>query len=68
MSKAGKWRKVFPYYKVQTMSEINHCWVDARKAAFDTLEEAKDFIRDQMASKPSRILVVEAKTRRVLEE
>lgn len=68
MSKAGKWRKVFPYHKVQTMSETNRCWIDARKAAFDTLQEAKGFIRDHLDSKPSRILVVEEKTRRILEE
>ena len=69
MSKAGKRRKVFPYYKVLTMSNVSLSWVDARKEAFDTLEEAKIFITQELGDKPSRVIVVEGeRSRRVLEE
>jgi hypothetical protein len=67
MGQAGKRRKVYPYYIVQTVSEISMCWVDARKRAFDILSEAREFIRDHLADKRSRILVVEENERRILE-
>lgn len=69
MSKAGKRRKIFPYYKVLTMSDISLSWVDARREAFDTLEEAKRFIAQNLVGKSSRVIVVEGeRSRRVLEE
>jgi hypothetical protein len=66
MGKAGRRRKVYPYYIVQTMSDMNQCWIDARKASFGTLDKARDFQRDHLAHKVSRILVVEENERRPL--
>lgn len=69
MGKAGKRRKVFPYYSVQTISELSFCWVDARKEGFDTLEEAKEFIANELAGRSSRVTIIEGeRDRRVLEE
>ena len=64
----GQRRKVFPYYKVQVFSEQALCWVDGRKAAFDSLKEARQFIRQDLVGKKGRIIVVEENERRVLEE
>jgi hypothetical protein len=67
MGQAGKRRKVFPYYTVQTISEKSFCWVDARKEAFDTLDEANDFIGKLLAGRPSRVTIIEGeRSRRVL--
>jgi hypothetical protein len=64
MGKAARRRRVFPSYIGQIMREMNQCWVDARKAAFDTLDEARDFLRDHLAHKVGRILVIEENERR----
>lgn len=67
MRKAGKRRKRFPYYKVLLMDEVSLVWVDARKAAFDTMEEAKHFIAKELSNRPSRIMIVEGeRSRRIL--
>jgi hypothetical protein len=65
---AGKRRKVFPYYKVQKRTPRVLAWSDARKKAFDTLEEAQAFITSQAKPDECRVLVVERNRRYVLNE
>jgi hypothetical protein len=68
MAKKSRPRKIFPYYKVQIVSPRQLCWIDARKKAFDSLDEAKGFIGATLTQKTWRILEVEAHGRRVIEE
>jgi len=62
----SKPRTQFPYYKVQLYSARQCSWVDGRKEAFDSLEDAQAYIRQQPSGQQFRILIVEAKSRRVL--
>ena len=66
MGRPSRPRKVFPYYKAQVYDDRVLAWMDARKAAFDTLQEAELFLQTEMASRRHRILIVEERTRRVL--
>jgi len=61
----SKPRTLFPYYKVQSFSPRQCSWVDARKEAFDSLPEAQSYIQEQPSDHQMRILIVEAKSRRV---
>lgn len=67
MKKPRRWRKDFPYYKVQVFNNIFKSWKDERQA-FDTIKEAKEYISKKLSSLSTRIIVVEEKDRYVLEE
>lgn len=68
MGKPAKRRTIFPYYKVLTRSDVSLAWVEARKEAFNSLEEARAFIARDLAPRPGRVLIVEGeRSRRVLE-
>jgi hypothetical protein len=62
-----KWRRDFPYYKVQVLDTINSVWVDER-GAFDSLEEARRYIESRLQGKNARVMVVEANGRHPLLE
>ena len=68
MTKTRRWRKNFPYYKVQTYNETFKSWVD-EKVAFDTIEEAQEYILNKIPDNCSfRIIIVNEKERTVLGE
>lgn len=59
MPKPRRWRKNFPYYKVQIFNEIVYAWKD-EKDAFDSVDAANSYIAER--AKPprvARIVVVE---------
>ena len=60
-------RTKFPYYKVQSHSAQQCSWVNDRKEAFDSLEEAQAYIHQRAARRRFRIMVVEENGRRVLD-
>lgn len=58
-----KKRRKHPYYKVQVYNETSMTWKDER-GAFDTVDEAQEFIAAKAPrSKQVRIMVVEVKRR-----
>lgn len=61
-------RKTFPYYKVYVYSECELCWVEARVAAFDTLDEARAYVLEAISPAPARIVAVEETGRTVIED
>ena len=65
MPKLRRWRKEFPYYKVQVFDEVVNSWKDERKI-FDTPKAARDYIAKETTSQAARILVIEANGRHVL--
>lgn len=67
-SRASARRSEFPYFKVQRIDPRVLAWMDARKEAFNTLEEARRFIAEQVAPQAARIIIVEREGRRVLED
>jgi hypothetical protein len=58
-------RSVFPYYKVQVFKEAVNAWKDEQRA-FDTIEDAQDYIKRKVAPRVARIMVVESQRRYVL--
>lgn len=58
-----KWHSKFPYYKVQVFNKTVHSWKDEQRA-FDTLEEAQQYIQQKIAPRDARIMVVEGTRRR----
>ena len=69
MRKPRRWRKQFPYYKVQVFDHTVNSWIDERRV-FDTVEAAQSYIADKIppqAPQAARILVVETKGRHVLD-
>lgn len=52
-------RTVFPYYKVQRFDEQLMTWRDARKEAFDTLEDAKAFVATLPSTVHFRVAVID---------
>lgn len=60
MRKPRRWRKEFPYYKVQVFKNVFQSWKDERRA-FDTVEEAKDYINKKLKCVSTRIIVVQEK-------
>ena len=66
MRKPRRWRKQFPYYKVQVFDEIINSWKDERKA-FDTVEAAREHIAGHVFPRAARIVVVESTGRHALE-
>ena len=67
-SRASARRSEFPYFKVQRIDSRVLAWMDARKEAFDTLEEARRFLAEQVAPRAARIIIVEREGRRILED
>jgi len=66
MPKLRRWRKEFPYYKVQVYDVIFKSWIDEQKI-FDTVEAAHDYIQIKKALRETRIIVVESNRRYVLD-
>jgi hypothetical protein len=64
--KPRRWRKNFPYFKIQLYNDVVISWMDEPRA-FDTLEDAQDAIKEKYKDKKSRIIVVEEKGRRIWE-
>lgn len=58
-------RKVFPYYKIQVFDDRTIAWKDKQKA-YDTIEEAQDYIEKMFSPETARIMVIERNTRYVL--
>jgi Zn/Cd-binding protein ZinT len=58
-------RKIFPYYKIQVFDDTTKAWKDERKA-YDTVEEARDYVEKTYSPETARIMVVERNTRYVL--
>lgn len=65
MGKPRRWRKDFPYYKIQVFNETVQSWKDER-TVFETTEAAQDYIAKKVAPKRARIMVVERTGRHVL--
>ena len=62
-----QWRKP-PYYKVQVWDEVGMSWRD-EKPAFETPEEARDYIKTEVdANARKRLMHVTAKGRMPLAE
>ena len=61
-------RRSYPYYKVQVFNETFLSWKDERYA-FDTIEEAQEYIRNKVPdTSSSRIIIVNEKERTVFGE
>ena len=65
--KPRRWRKDFPYYKVQIFSVLSTSWTDQPRA-YDSVEEAQEAIRRKFATQQARIVEVEEDGRHVLED
>lgn len=68
MGRRGKRRTEFPYYKVHVYDQLDLVWRDARKIGFDSLEEAKEWIRFQDSGVQYRIMVVGREKRWLLDD
>jgi precorrin-4 methylase len=66
MRKLRRWRKDYPYYKVQVFDDHIASWKDERKI-FDTVEEAQQHIARKISPRTSRIVVVEKAGRHPLQ-
>jgi hypothetical protein len=66
MPKPRRWRKEFPYYKVQVFDEIVESWKDERKT-FETVEAAHEYIAKVILLPAARVVVVESTGRHVLD-
>jgi hypothetical protein len=66
MRKLRRWRKDYPYYKVQVFDENIASWKDERKL-FDTVEDAQQHIIKNVTPRTVRIVVVERTGRRLLQ-
>lgn len=64
--KPRRWRKDFPYYKIQTYNDVFNAWEDQARA-YSSVEEAREVIRKRFPDCKARIVVVEASGRHVLE-
>jgi len=65
MHKPRRWRKDFPYYKIQVFNEIVKSWKDER-IVFDTINAAQDHIEKKVTPRLARIIVVAREGRHVL--
>jgi hypothetical protein len=65
MSKPRRWRKQFPYYKIQVFDQVINSWKDERKV-FDSVENAREYIAQKIAPRIAHIVVVEKTGRHVL--
>lgn len=68
MGKPSRPRSNFPYYKVHVFDKKNLAWIDARKEAFDSLNDAKLYISEKLSKRKSRILIVTERGRKVYRE
>jgi type I site-specific restriction-modification system R (restriction) subunit len=64
--KPRRWRKDFPYYKIQTYNNIFAAWEDQARA-YTSVEQAREVIQQRFPDRKARIVVVEAVGRHVLE-
>jgi hypothetical protein len=60
-------RRKFPFYKIQVFDQAIHSWRDEPKAV-DSIEEAKAYIEKKLPSATARIIVIDEKGRRPLEQ
>ena len=67
MAQSKGWRKDYPYYKVQVFDDRSLAWMD-EKRGFATLDDARSYIRQELAGRKCRIMVVDEKGRRPLDE
>lgn len=67
MAQGQGWRRDFPYYKVQVFSDRLLAWID-EKRAFSTVQDATRHISNRLFGRRCRIIVVEKKGRRPLDE
>jgi hypothetical protein len=49
-------RRPEPYYKVQYHDQVTLAWKDRRKEAFDTLDEARSYVRTCQLGEALRIV------------
>jgi hypothetical protein len=49
-------RRPEPYYKVQYRDNVTLAWMDHRKEAFDTFQEALGYLQDVTGREPLRIV------------
>jgi hypothetical protein len=63
--KPRRWRKDFPYYKIQLFNDIFSSWKDEPRA-YDDVEEARAAIQSKFLDRKARIMVVERNGRHVL--
>ena len=66
MAKPRRWRKD-PYYKVQVFNETFQSWKDER-GAFDTIDDARAYIKVNVAPSRARIMEVRRESRHVIED
>lgn len=64
--KPRKWRKDFPYYKIQVFNQVWQSWTDEPRA-YGSVEEARKLVLDRFARQQARIVEVDREGRRVLE-
>jgi hypothetical protein len=65
--KPRRWRKDFPYFKIQLFSKLVNSWMDEQKA-YPSVEEARAARVKKFPGELSRIVVVESNGRRILQE
>ena len=65
MGKPSKPRTDFPYYKVHVYDTTRLAWVDARREAFDTLEDARAYIAEKLPTRQARIYEITERGRHV---
>lgn len=66
MRKLRRWRKDYPFYKVQVFDERIASWKDERKI-FDSVEDAQQHIAKNISSRTVRIVVIERTGRHLLQ-
>ncbi len=64
--KPRRWRKNFPYYKIQVYNTLFNSWKDEPRA-YSSLAEARRLIRTKLSGQRARIVVVEREGRHALE-
>ncbi len=64
--KPRRWRKNFPYYKIQLYNSVFKSWKDEPRAC-SSLAEARRLIHTKFLGRRARIVVVEREGRHVLE-
>lgn len=65
--KPRRWRKDFPYFKIQLFNNVVNSWMDEQKA-YASVEEAKSAKVTKFSGELTRIVVVESNGRRILQD
>jgi hypothetical protein len=65
--KPRRWRKRFPYYKIQVYSAVFNSWKDEPRAC-SSLAEARKLIQTKFSEQRARIMAVEREGRHVLDD